>query len=73
MLFEFSFYPRYTLPLLLVRDYEYYGIPTPLKFFFFFQILILSCEPFISLPFFPDNRGPQHTYFEFDRQNMVCV
>ena len=35
MLFEFSSYPRHTAPLLLVRDYEYYGIPTLIKNFFF--------------------------------------
>ena len=34
MLFEFSSYPRHTPPLLLVRDYEYYGLPTLIKIFF---------------------------------------
>ena len=54
LLFELSFCARLTRAMLLVRDVARNGLPTPFlkTFFSFFQILVLSYEPFISLPFF---------------------
>ena len=64
LLFELSSCQRLTRALLLVRDVARNGLPTPFlkKHFFFFQILVLSYEPFISLPFFSHypGDGPTH-------------
>ena len=65
LLFELSSCQRFTRVLLLVRDVARHGVPTPsLKnlCFSFFQILVLSYEPFISLPFFSHCPGDGPTF-----------
>ena len=61
LLLELSSRTRLTRAMLLVRDVGRHGISTPfLKtnyFLFFFQILVLSYQLFISLPFFSHYPG----------------
>ena len=66
LLFELSSYERFTRALLLVRDVARDGISTPFlkKRFFSFQVLVLSYEPFISLPFFSHYPGDGQSHEE---------
>ena len=65
LLFELSSCERFTRALLLVWDVARHGISTPfLKMFFSFQILVLSYEPFISLPFFSHYPGDDQSHEE---------
>ena len=79
LLFKLSFCARLTRALLLVRDVTRHGVPTPsLKkpIFYFFQILVLSYEPFISLPFFSHCPGDTPTLQEpskSDGEIIFCV
>ena len=63
LLFELSSCVRLTCAMLLVWDVARHGISTPfLKMFFSFQILVLSYEPFISLPFFSHCQGDEASH-----------
>ena len=80
LLFELSSCKRLTRAMLLVRDVARNGLPTPflknLCFFSFFQILVLSYEPFISLPFFSHCPGDGPTYEKppkSDGEIVFCV
>ena len=65
LLFELSSCERFTRAMLLVWDVARHGISTPfLKMFFSFQILVLSYEPFISLPFFSHYPGDDQSHEE---------
>ena len=63
LLFELSSCKRSTRALLLVWAVARHGISTPcLKHVFFFQILVLSYELFISLPFFSHYPGDNQSH-----------
>ena len=67
----------YMCPVIGVRCCKAWATHLILKFFFyFFQILILSCEPFISLSFFSHCRGDRPTLKvppKFDGPIIFCV
>ena len=77
LLFELSFCARLTRAVLLVRDVARNGLPTPfLKktyFFSFFQILVLSYEPFISLPFFSHYPGDEQSHKEPTKSDWEII
>ena len=78
LLFELSSCAWLTCAMLLVWDVARHGISTPfLKMFFSFQILVLSYEPFISLPFFSHYPGDDQSHEEkrtkSDQEIIFCL
>ena len=76
LFFELSSCERFTYTLLLVWDVARHGISTPFlkNMFLSFQILVLSYELFISLPFFshyPGDNQSHEVYLQLSDETII--
>ena len=76
LLFKLSSGERLTRTLLLVRDVARHGLSTLFlkkHIFVIFQILVLSNEPFISLPFFSHCQGDEASHEGHPKSNWTII